>query len=80
MHITRTKVPGNGVVVHHMTTRHGERLRLMVGDGGNRHLFTFDTAEFDAPAWEIVLEPDEAEKLAEVLRQQADDVIGERGR
>jgi hypothetical protein len=67
MHIHRNAVPGHDVVVHHITTRGGERLCLMVDDGGSRHLFTYDGGDLDTPAWEIVLEPDEADQLAEML-------------
>jgi K+/H+ antiporter YhaU regulatory subunit KhtT len=67
MHISRTTVPGNGVVVHHMTTRRGERLCLMVDEQGNRCLFTYDGGDPDTPAWEILLQPDEADQVAEIL-------------
>ena len=77
MHISRTTVPGNGVIVHHMLTRRGDRLCLMVDDGGERHLFTYDARDRDTPAWQIVLESDEADRLAEVLHSR---LIGERGR
>ena len=92
MHIHRNTVPGNDVVVHHITTRGGERLCLMVDDGGSRHLFTYDGGDLDTPAWEIVLEPDEADQLAEMLHSRSikdrlvslerrvDELIGERGR
>ena len=64
----------------------------MVDDGGSRHLFTYDGGNLDAPAWEIVLEPDEADQLAEVLHsrpikdrllsleRRVGELIGERGR
>ena len=85
-------MPGNDVVVHHITTRGGDRLCLMVEHGGSRHLFTYDGGDLDAPAWEIVLESDEADQLAEVLHsrpikdrllsleRRVDELIGERGR
>jgi TrkA domain protein len=91
MHISRTTVPDNGVVVHHMTTRRGERLCLMVDDRGNRCLFTYDERDRDAPAWEILLQPDEADQVAEILHsrpiadrllsleRRVDELIGERG-
>ncbi len=84
-------MPGNGVVVHHMTTRRGERLCLMVDDRGNRCLFTYDERDRDAPAWEILLQPDEADQVAEILHsrpipdrllsleRRVDELIGERG-
>ena len=84
-------MPGNGVVVHHMTTRRGERLCLMVDDRGNRCLFTYDEGDRDAPAWEILLQPDEADQVAEILHsrpiadrllsleRRVDELIGERG-
>ena len=92
MHIHRTTVPGSDVVVHHITTRGGDRLCLMVDDGDDCHLFTYDRGDLDAPAWEIVLEPDEADQLAEALHsrpikdrllsleRRVDELIGERGR
>jgi TrkA domain protein len=92
MHISRTTVPGDGVVVHHMTTRQGERLCLIVDGGGDRHMFTYEKGDLDAPAREIVLESDEADQLAEVLHsrpikdrllsleRRVDELIGERGR
>jgi K+/H+ antiporter YhaU regulatory subunit KhtT len=92
MHIYRTRAPGNDVVVQHITTRDGERLCLLVDDEGSRHLFTYDGGDLDTPAWEIVLEPDEADRLAEILHsrpvqdrllsreRRVDELIGERGR
>ncbi len=68
MHISRTAVPGNGIVVHHMTTDNGDRLSILVDADGTRHLCADDADGFNAPAWEIVLSPDEAVQLAEVLR------------
>jgi hypothetical protein len=76
MHIQRINVPGEDVVAHHMRTREGERLCLLVHDAGNCHLFTYH----------------EADRLAEVLRtrpvddrlhslaRRVDELIGERGR
>lgn len=70
MHIQRIKVPGEDVVAHHMRTREGERLCLLVDERGNCRLFTYDEGDLDTPAWEIVLQPDEAGRLAEVLRNR----------
>ena len=92
MHIHRNTVTADSVVAHHITTREGDRLCLIVDAGGSRHLFTYDGGDLDAPAWEIVLEPDEADHLAEVLysrpikdrlrslERRVDELIGERGR
>src|SRR5262245_25560464 len=92
MHISRITVPGNDAVVHHMTTRRGERLCLMLDDRGDRHLFAYDEGDRDAPAWEILLQPDEADQVAEILHtrpiadrlllleRRVDELIGERGR
>ena len=92
MQIHRIRVPGEDVIVHHMRTREGERLCLLVDDRGNCHLFTYDGSDLDTPAWEIVLQPDEADRLAETLQtrpvkdrlhsleRRVDELIGERGR
>jgi TrkA domain protein len=91
MHIDRTTVPGSGVL-HHILTRDGERLCLLVDAADNRHLFTYDASDLDVPARTIVLEPDEADQVAEImhsrriadrlrsLERRLDELIGERGR
>ena len=66
MHIYRTTVPGSGVL-HHLVTRDGERLGLLVDETGNRQLFTYEGRDLDEPAHAIVLQPDEADEVAEIL-------------
>ena len=90
MHIYRTMVPGSGVL-HQIVTRDGERFCLLVDAAHNRHLFTYG-GELDEPARAIVLEPDEADQVAELLanrpvadrllslERRVDELIGERGR
>ncbi len=91
MHIDRTMVPGSGVL-HQIVTRDGERFCLLVDASHNRHLFTYDGGELDEPTRAIVLEPDEADQVADLLasrpvadrllslERRVDELIGERGR
>jgi TrkA domain protein len=91
MQIDRTTVPGSGVL-HHILTRDGERFCVLVDTADNRHLFTYGASDLDVPARVIVLEPDEADQVAEILHSRAiadrllslerrvDELIGERGR
>jgi TrkA domain protein len=91
MHIYRTTAPDSGVL-HHIVTREGERICLLVDAARNRHLFTYAGRDVDAPARAIVLEPDEADQVAEILHsrpiadrllaleRRVDELIGERGR
>ncbi len=90
MQINRTTVPGRGVL-HSIVTRGGEKFGLMVDIAGNRHLFIYDGADPDIPAQAILLEPDEADEVAEVLHsrpvadrlllleRRVDELAGERG-
>ena len=90
MRINRTTVPGNGML-HRIVTRDGEQLCLLVDAASNWHLFTSDGADRDVPVREIVLQPDEADQLAEILHshpladrllsleRRVDELIGERG-
>jgi TrkA domain protein len=90
MRINRTTVPGNGML-HRIVTRDGEQLCLLVDAASNWHLFTYDGADRDVPVREIVLQPDEADQLAEILHshpladrllsleRRVDELIGERG-
>ena len=91
MHIDRKTVPGSGVL-HQIVTRDGERFCLLVDRASNRHLFTYYATDLDVPTRAIVLEPDEADQLAEILHsrpnadrllsleRRVDELIGERGR
>jgi TrkA domain protein len=90
MRINRTTVPGNGML-HRIVTRDGEQLCLLVDAASNWHLFTYDGGDRDVPVREIVLQPDEADQLAEILHshpladrllsleRRVDELIGERG-
>jgi TrkA domain protein len=90
MRINRTTVPGNGML-HRIVTRDGEQLCLLVDAASNWHLFTYDGGDRDVPVSEIVLQPDEADQLAEILHshpladrllsleRRVDELIGERG-
>jgi TrkA domain protein len=91
MRIDRTTVPGNGTL-HRFVTRDGEPFCLLVDAASNRHFFIYDGGDRDEPAREIVLQPDEADQLAELLHshpmadrllsleRRVDALIGERGR
>ncbi|MFD4181245.1 hypothetical protein [Rhodococcus sp. NPDC058514] len=90
MDINRTTVPGQGVL-HHIVTRAGEHLCLLV-DAGTRRVLIYDESDLDVPARSIALEPDEADQVAEILQsrpiadrlasleRQVNELIGERGR
>ena len=74
MRIDRTTVAGNGVL-HHIVPRRGGRLGLLVDADNTRHLFTYDAGTYDGgdrdvPAQAILLEPDEADQVAEILHSQ----------
>lgn len=66
MRINRTTVPGSGML-HRIVTRDGEQLCLLVDAASNWHLFTYDGGDPDVPVREVVLQPDEADQLAEIL-------------
>lgn len=70
MDITRTTAPGVGVV-HQFTTRDGQQFGVVVDKKGRRLLLVYDAADPDAPGHTIVLEPDEADQLAEVLHTRS---------
>ena len=78
-------------MLHRIVTRDGEQLCLLVDAASNWHLFAYDGADRDVPVREIVLQPDEADQLAEILHshpladrllsleRRVDELIGERG-
>ncbi|KUI29872.1 hypothetical protein AU196_02995 [Mycobacterium sp. IS-1742] len=90
MRIDRTTVPGGGTL-HHIVTRAGGRLCVLVTHDGDRQVFVYDDDGSDEPAEELVLAPDEADGLAEILHsrpiadrvrwleRRVDALIGERG-
>jgi TrkA domain protein len=89
MRIDRTAVPGGGTL-HHIVTRAGGRLCVLVTRDGDRQVFVYDDGS-DEPAKELLLAADEADGLAEILHSQPiadrvqslerriDALIGERG-
>ena len=91
MYVDRMTVPGRGIL-HNFLSRDGARFCVLVDTARNRHLFAYDGSDLDVPAREIVLEPDEADQLAEILHsrpladrlrtleRRVDELIGERGR
>jgi TrkA domain protein len=91
MQTNQTTVPGGGVL-HRILTRDGASLCLLVDTARNRHLLTYVGSEHDEPIRAIVLEPDEADQVADILRRRliadrllslkrrVDELIGERGR
>ena len=74
MRIDRTTVPGNGVL-RHIVPRRGGRFGLLVDADNTRHLLTYDAGTYDGgdrdvPAQAILLEPDEADQVAEILHSR----------
>lgn len=66
MDITRTTVPGVGIV-HHLLTRGGQRFGVLVDSSGQRSLLCYGPDDPDVPAERIALAHDEADQLAEIL-------------
>lgn len=69
MRIDRTTVAGNGVL-HHIFPRRGGRFSLLLDADNTRHLFTYEESDLDVPAQAILLEPEEADQVAEILHTQ----------
>jgi K+/H+ antiporter YhaU regulatory subunit KhtT len=75
MDITHAIVPGIGIV-HHCSTRGGQRFGVVVDDANRRSLLTYDPADPadpadpDVPRHSIVLEQEEADQLAEMLHSR----------
>ncbi|MFD8532672.1 hypothetical protein ACFV0L_35210 [Streptosporangium canum] len=69
MDITRTTVPGTGVV-HHCVTRGGQRFGVLVDDADRRRLLIYDPADLDVPLQCITMEHDEADQVAEILHSR----------
>lgn len=73
MEALRSTVPGSGVV-HHFTTRAGLHLGLLVDPDERRTLLVYGSDgsdDPDRPAHAVVLDPDEADQVAEVLRTRS---------
>ncbi|GIG90323.1 hypothetical protein [Plantactinospora endophytica] len=66
MDITRTTVPGVGVV-HHFLTRGGQRFGVLVDQPGRRSLLLYGPDDPDVPVERVPLDHDEADQIAEVL-------------
>ena len=73
MDISHTIVPGIGIV-HHCSTRGGQRFGVVVDDANRHSLLVYDPADPDpdVPCQSIVLEQDEADQLAELERRLAE--------
>jgi TrkA domain protein len=70
MDITPVTVPGTGTI-HHLRTRHGERLGLIdAAKTGQRTLLLYDAADPDQPDHAVTLDGDEADQLAELLHSR----------
>ncbi|MFF4771833.1 hypothetical protein ACFY05_03135 [Microtetraspora fusca] len=67
MDITRTTVPGVGVL-HHCGTRAGQRFGVMVDDDERRSLLIYEpSGDPDVPRQTIVMDRDEADQVAAIL-------------
>lgn len=69
MEITHTLVPGGGEL-HVVTTRSGDRFRLIVEPTGERRISTGDPDDPDTLAT-ITLDHDEADLIAEILHHKS---------
>ncbi|WP_395108423.1 hypothetical protein [Actinomadura sp. SCN-SB] len=81
MQINPVTVPGAGTL-HHLRTRHGQRLGVLLHAHGERVLFIYDlppdgggagpgeAIDPDSPGRSIVLDADEADQLAQLLHDQ----------
>jgi TrkA domain protein len=69
MEIERTTVPGTGVL-HHCCTRSGIELGVLADHTGRRQFVVYDGDDRDVPLRVIVLDPDEADQLAEILHSR----------
>lgn len=68
MDITRNTIPGVGHT-HDCTTRAGQRFGVVVEHSGRR-LLLFDGRDDEVPE-QVVLDPDEADLLADLLHQRS---------
>lgn len=69
MDITRNTIPGIGHA-HDCTTRSGHRFGVLVEHTGRRRLLVHGRGDDEVPE-HIVLEPDEADQLADLLHQRS---------
>ncbi|TNY34587.1 hypothetical protein [Thermomonospora catenispora] len=75
MRIVPATVPGTGTV-HHIHTRRGQRLAVLVRDGGAHTLYVYGPCadgghDPDRPAHSIDLDRDEADRLARLLHDRS---------
>ncbi|TDC88446.1 hypothetical protein [Actinomadura sp. 7K507] len=70
MQIKHSTVPGNGTL-HHIVTRGGGRFGILVDAAQRRHFFVYDSADADEPSERFVLDPDEADQLADLLHHRS---------
>ncbi|WP_306363610.1 hypothetical protein [Nocardia sp. CC227C] len=66
MEIDLSTVPGRAVL-HHCRSRDGSRFALVVRADGVRQIVVYHAVGHDAPSQTLTLEPDEADRLAELL-------------
>lgn len=66
MEATHSTVPGRGAI-HQFVTRAGDAFGIVVNHDGTRELALYPTADADTPLRTVVLEPEEADQLAETL-------------
>lgn len=69
MEITQTTVPGAGAL-HDLVTRDGQHFRIFVARSGVREVYAYDPAHPDVAVATIVLEEDEADRIAEILQSR----------
>lgn len=62
----RSNVPG-GDALHSLVTRSGQEFRILVEESGLRRVYIDDPNDRDRLLVEIVLEPDEADEVADLL-------------
>lgn len=66
MNIERTALPGVGVA-HVTTTRGGQRVGIVSHVSGERDIVVYDPEDTDTVACTVVLAPDEAHRIADLL-------------
>ncbi|MEU3272837.1 SPFH domain-containing protein [Saccharomonospora sp. NPDC006951] len=66
---SRTAPPDSGTL-RRCVTRGGQHLGVLQSGSGQRRLLVYGSPELDVPPQTIVLEPDEADKIADILHSQ----------
>ena len=72
MHIERVALPGIGVR-YAFTTAHGHRLGVICHRDGRRELVVFDTVDPDSALGRALMDPIEADHVADLLRHKVID-------